>query len=315
MLSIAVLAVTACDLTSSNNTGSNPGQKNTAVVSPPSSINSENQNNNSFGGVPPLEIRQGGSLGSLGLNLETLFVQNLNTDDRITRLENAIVAVQGDLRTLAPSMQRMAIIEKDLEALVGQLESLLQEESAMPAIASTTVETDEIAPPGPIENKAPLNLTSNMEPSAETPIPKAAPDLSLAVVAQPAAPEIAPAPAPSPDKTTATGLIISDLRLGEHTNKTRLVFDMSGTASFRTDLDNAEKILIVEIDKAAWSESITKKISSPLVQSYTVQNLENNAGTRVILTLKKDARIASESVLAPEPAANNHRLVIDLAYE
>jgi len=307
MLSIAVLAVTACDLTSSNNTGSNPGQKNTAVVSPPPSINSENQNNNTFGGVPPLEIRQGGSLGSLGLNLETLFVENLNTDDRITRLENAIVAVQGDLRTLAPSMQRMAIIEKDLEALVGQLESLLQEESAMSAVSSTTVETAEIAPPEPIENKAPLDLTP---PSAEAPIPDA---VLPAVTDQTATSETTPAP--SPDKTPTSGLVISGLRFGEHTGKTRLVFDMSGTANFRTDLDNAEKILIVEIDKAAWSEGIAKKISSPLVQSYTVQNLENNAGTRVILTLKKDARIASESVLAPEPAANNHRLVIDLAYE
>lgn len=336
--SIAILATSACGQNSSSDIGPNPGQRQSSAVDPrtlaipasqdgrfsvdtPQSVRDAEANARAtgpFSNVKPLEIKQGGSLGSLGLNLKTMFVDDLKDPNaRIDRLESAVIAMQEDMKTLAPSMQRMAVIEQDLEALVGQLEAVLQEESGHQPAATPYVA------PAPASNDGPVSLQS-MEDS--DPMPLSAEDTAAPMATPPAATPApaaaAPTPAPTPAPTAAapaktqspSGLSVLDVRLGEHTGKTRLVFDVTGSATFRADLDNAEKILIVEIEKAAWNAAATKTLSSPMVQSYSTQALDGGNGVRVILVLKKNASISSQSLLKPEGAQPNHRIVIDLTH-
>lgn len=333
--SIAILATSACGQNSSSNVGPNPGQRQSSVVDPrtlaipasqdgrfsvdtPQSVRdaaADTRATGPFSNIKPLEIKQGGSLGSLGLNLKTMFVDDLKDPNaRIDRLESAVIAMQEDMKTLAPSMQRMAVIEQDLEALVGQLEAVLQEEGGQQPAETPHPYPD----PAPASDDGPVSLQS-MEDA--DPMPLSAQDTAAPQKATPAPAAATPAaPAPAPATTAAaktqspSGLSVLDLRLGEHTGKTRLVFDVTGTATFRADLDNAEKILIVEIEKAAWNAAATKTLSSPMVQSYSTQALDGGNGVRVILVLKKGASISSQSLLKPEGAQTNHRIVIDLTH-
>jgi hypothetical protein len=319
--SIAILATSACGQNSSSNVGPNPGQRQSSAVDPrtlalpasqdgrfsvdtPQSMRdaADTRAGGPFSNIKPLEIKQGGSLGSLGLNLKSMLVDDLKDPNaRIDRLESAVIAMQEDMKTLAPSMQRMAVIEQDLEALVGQLEAVLQEESGHQPTATP------YASSAPASNDGPISLQA-MEDA--DPMPLGAEDNTASAPAT-----ATPAPAATPAKTQSpSGLGVLDLRLGEHTGKTRLVFDVNGAVTFRADLDNAEKILIVEIEKAAWNAAAAKTLSSPMVQSYSTQALDGGNGVRVILVLKKNATISSQSLLKPEGAQANHRIVIDLTH-
>jgi hypothetical protein len=329
--SIAILATSACGLNSSDNVGPNPGQKQSSAVDPrtlaipasqdgrfsvdtPQSVRdaaADARATGPFSTIKPLEIKQGGSLGSLGLNLKTMFVDDLRDPNaRIDRLEGAVIAMHEDMKTLAPSMQRMAVIEQDLEALVGQLEAVLQEEGGQPAPSPYNA-----MPPASNDGPVSLQAMQDADPMALSEEDTAAPMETPEPAATAPTPAPAPTPAATPAKTQSpSGLSVLDLRLGEHAGKTRLVFDVTGTTTFRADLDNAEKILIVEIEKAAWNAAATKTLSSPMVQSYSTQALDGGNGVRVILVLKKNATISSQSLLKPEGAQTNHRIVIDLTH-
>lgn len=278
-----------------------------------------------FADIVPLEIKPGGSLGSLGLNLKPLLGDSTqNADTRFNRLEGAVIAMQEDLKTLAPSMQRLAVIEQDLDELVSQLEILLQEESGLPAPVSPVMETpvpqQQSYEPQSLVPETDADLASAVP--TETPQPKPANILSenseeisgtddAAVVKtslEKPAQEQQPAPA---ELQPPASLRATSLRLGEHADKTRIVIDLSGPVTYRHDLDNDEKILVIEMEKAAWSGPASQNVSSPLVQSWSTQAMEGG-GTRLILVLKHDTSVMQASLLKPEGANTQFRLMVDL---
>lgn len=315
--SMLMLGLSACGQNPSPATSSNPlaDPRNLAtsaaadgrfsVDAPPSLRGEENKPKGPFGDVKPIEIRQGGSLGSLGLNLDTYFAGNVgDTNARIDRLEGAVTAMHRDLKILAPSMQRLALIETDLQDLVEQLEAVLQEEGgAAPAPTAYVPPPQALSAPEPSAGEA--EFSQNAEPTPVVPAqqPAAAP------VATPLAP---PAAAPVSAALQAGALQASGLRLGEHPGKTRIVIDMSGTPAYKQDLDNAEKIFVIELPNTAWTGPANKSFSSPLIQSYTAQPMDNSAGTRIVLVLKKTAAVSYQDTLNPASDSPYHRLVIDL---
>ena len=338
LLSLMTLGMGACGFGSSEDAGPNPGQKQSTAADPrtlatPASqdgrfsvdtpslqdVNGNNPRAGPLGDVKPLELKPGGSLGSLGLNTKTFLSDELKDPDaRLDRLENAVSAMHTDMSTLAPAMQRMAMMEKDIEALVSQLETLLQEEGG----------TAQAVPPQPVEAPQPLSpmmdIPAQEDPAAQATAPP--PRVQQNTIPKPPAATPVPDPAPTPATTPTTppastpapiaaqvdGTNVTALRLGEHADKTRMVFDINGPVTFRTDLDNGEKLLVIEIDGAGWSTAATKAMSSPLIQSYSTQALDGGKGTRIIMVLKRDSSIISQSVLKPDGANPNHRLMIDL---
>ena len=89
---------------------------------------------------------------------------------------------------------------------------------------------------------------------------------------------------------------------------TRLVLDLSGAVKYKYDLDNTENLLVIELMGAQWSDKMSETIKgSPLIQSWAVQKMDGDQGSRLIINLHKAAKVSKESALS-----NPHRIMFDL---
>lgn len=279
------------------------------------------------------EPRPGGMLGSLGMNLDTYFAEDIQDPiDRIKRLERALTAIQGDLKTVAPPIQRLVSVETDIQELVTQLQILLENDSqpSSPLPAATSVPKPDTASQASPQVTQLANAAGAAEEVPEqprpekqaTPPPTPPPDTSP-VVANQTAPPVpvpvpeatppppAPEPKAAPPTTTDAGTpSVVDLRIGEHADKTRLVLDLNANASFAADLDNNEHILVIELPDAGWSAAQQQTFDkSPLLKGYTVES--GGKGSMLILQLRKASGILAQQKLEGE-TGKGQRIVIDL---
>jgi hypothetical protein len=102
------------------------------------------------------------------------------------------------------------------------------------------------------------------------------------------------------------------VRLGEQPGgKIRMVLDLTGKADYRFDIDNEEKLLLVELPKTGWSGETGRTLAgNPLIQSYNVQET-GSGGSRMIVTLRKGAKVTYNSLLLPA-GGSGYRVVLDL---
>lgn len=266
-----------------------------SVDSPPSFQDHQAKPSGPFAEVKPLEIRKGGSLGTLGLNLETYFAGNISdTNGRLERLEGAVGAMHKDLKILAPAMQRLALIENDLQDLITQLEAVLQEE------ASPQRQTNQATTP-PVSMAPPTQAT----PIQVSPAPAVTPP---AVTAPPT-----PIQATPPVASSATGSQrVTGLRFGGSGGKTRIVFDADKPVTYTKDLDNGESLLVIEMPDTSWSAAPQGKgPAASVIDSWTAQPT-GSGGSRIVMVLKKPVTIAYEGKVGPESDNPHHRLVLDL---
>ena len=216
-------------------------------------------------GLPALQAK--------GVNVDNLFAQNIdNTDQRFNRLENAVQDLRREFESFKPAIVRLVAVESDIQDLIEQLDVLLKTEPAPAPVAQAPTRLAP-TPQVKVEDKR------KMEPQAAAP---------------------APAPTPSPKVDTSGPARVSSLRVGEHSGKVRLVMDVNKKTDFNVDLDNQENILIIELPDAQWSTSAQKNFGkSPLLNSYSTESINNGAGTRVIMTLKKPTTLMKSQALPP----------------
>ena len=138
-------------------------------------------------------------------------------------------------------------------------------------------------------------------------ISDAAPPVPMAAkVKKPAPIKAAPPPPVQNGKASVYGI-----RVGEHPGKTRIVLDVNAKTSFKPDVDNSEKIMIVELPDASWGTTTAKSFGrSPFITSYKVEKSGN--GSLLIFQLKKGAKISYKDAL-PSHSGSGRRLVIDLS--
>jgi hypothetical protein len=114
-------------------------------------------------------------------------------------------------------------------------------------------------------------------------------------VPPPPAPKAEPAKTPSPKAETASlkaGKVVKDLRIGEQKGSSRLVLDLGEVTKVNYDIDNGEKILLIDIPGFKWEGSQSKNFDkSPLIASYQADNDEK--GAHLIVQLKKAAKVAN----------------------
>ncbi|GEM_PF-1354837 len=104
---------------------------------------------------------------------------------------------------------------------------------------------------------------------------------------------------------------VTNVRVGEHTDKTRLVLDTSDKVSFSYDVDNNEKILVIELPGSGWQGAQDMQIgSSPLIESYHVIP-DDSGGHQVIMQLKQPVQVLWAQALPPG-GPQGHRVVFDL---
>ena len=104
---------------------------------------------------------------------------------------------------------------------------------------------------------------------------------------------------------------VYDLRIGEHPGKTRIVIDTNSKTSFSADIDNNEKIMVIELPNASWDTKMTKTLGkSPYISSYNVES--SGDGHIAIFQLKKNASITYKKDLKGFQG-NSRRIVIDVS--
>lgn len=316
----------------------------------------------------------------MGLNNTALFQTELSdTDERMRRLENAVQELRNDFDAMAPSIVRLISVEKDIQDLIEQLQSVVNEnpapitEEELNAPISPSAPTPEPMPPAdpaafddtapeqetlPEVAPPPANVTMAPTPAAPSapavpaPAPGNPPDAVQALLNAPMADApsalekpadvkplaqadgapvpIAPAPATAENQTPPTTkapvapaapnvLNVTTLRVGEHPGKTRIVLDITGGKGGKiihsVDLDNGEKILVIEIPSAAWSAPATRSFAgAPLIASYKADQ-NASGGTLLIFQLKAPAKIVYQGQMAGADSSHGGRIIIDLAKE
>lgn len=121
-----------------------------------------------------------------------------------------------------------------------------------------------------------------------------------------------PLSAVTPAVNTAQPLSVMNLRTGEHRGKTRLVLDLNKPGQFQYDIDNNEKLLVVQLPGAKWNAKTAGQIRrSPFVSAYSAQSLPGG-GTVLVIQLKKQARVSDAKALKPNPQFG-HRIYLDIA--
>jgi hypothetical protein len=157
-------------------------------------------------------------------------------------------------------------------------------------------------PPAPVPIQPPQNTGwQTAKPVQNMP----APVMTLPASSVPAAKTPASA-------SSGGGTKVERLRLGAQPNgKTRLVLDLTGKAAYHFDIDNEEHILIVELPKAGWNAETRKTVSgNAFISSWETQKIDGG-GTRLIVTLRKGAKIGYDALLPPA-GGSGYRVVLDL---
>lgn len=230
-----------------------------------------------------------------GLNADTLFSQKIkNTNERFDRVENAVVDIRKEFDSYKPSIVRLAAVESDIQNLIKELEVLLQETPT---------------PQPPLD----LNAHNENEPTLDVqqldPVPKQPPELK-----EPPKAVKTVEKKPPPVVKQYKDMVVQNLRAGEHADKIRIVLDTNKKSDFSIDLDNDEKLIIIELPDARWIGAKSKTFkSSKLLDSYIIETLNDGKGTMIVLSLKKSTRIMSEKRIGPDGNNGYHRIYFDLA--
>lgn len=238
-----------------------------------------------------------------GVNVDALFAENIkDTDKRFDRVEDAVVDLRKEFEVYKPAIVRLSAVESDIQGLVKELEVLLQETPA---------------------NQQPIALSQANEPSLQVgqidPQPEPPPEPQVRSENKPPPQVKAPPPnkanaseAPPPAKTYS-GIVAQNLRVGEHADKLRIVLDTNKSTGYRIDLDNDEKLIIIELPDARWvggsSHSYT---GSKLLDSYTVEPINDGKGSMIVIALRKTTSILQENKLTPDSTSAYHRIYFDL---
>ena len=273
-----------------------PGFENSPLVAPPSF----DQRPLQPGQSPPPQTLPNGlpALKPLkGVNVDKLFSENISdTNRRFDRLENAVVDMRREFEAVKPAIVRLVAVEEDIQQMVEQLEAIASQEqyTAAPPPAPVLVE--------PIEPEPDLSSTDLQTPKPAPP-PVAIP--TPAAQTQPTATQ---------QTGNTNGTVVKNLRTGLHSNKVRLVLDMSAKTPYNLDLDSSENILIIELPQAGWNDTRSKTFGAneALLASYNVETMNEGKGTRIIIPLKKSTTILEQAILPPSDNPN-FRLYIDLS--
>ena len=246
----------------------------------------------------------------MGINADTLFSEKIkNEGDRFNRVENAVVDLRKEFETYKPSIVRLAAVETDIQDLIKELEILLQE---------TPAEQNKQAPIDLINSYDNQQQTQHQSPQMQMDLePKSLlaedtpPPPPLKIIEKP--PEESVAPKEKETTPYHNGIIARDLRAGEHWDKVRVVIDTNKYTKFNIDIDNEEKLIIIELPDARWISAKSKEFEdSALLESYSIEPLNDGKGSMIILSLRKTTSIMQEKRLSPTSAAPYHRIYFDL---
>lgn len=221
---------------------------------------------------------------------------------RVLALEKNMIGVQSEVASSRPILRKVDTIERNFRALSLELDRI-DREYAIPPLPEEKEKTEKKAESPP----------RAVEPSSSVVQPNASPAVKRTYVPKPVfRPLPTKAEAPAPVKPSARSLMVRNLRIGEKSGEvTRVVLDTNSPARLNYDLDNNEKILVIELPNAGWAAQKSETLThSPLVASYKADS--DKTGSRLVLQLRKEAAIVSTARLPAEKGSGD-RVYLDIA--
>lgn len=247
---------------------------------------------------------------------------------RIAELEQEIGALRNDMNMMMPALTRLAGLERNASVALNDIQPAAGgvQGGEVPRIHRNYIQATELAAdnpeiemdqpvyaapqtaPVPAPAPVPLTPTARVQPA---PVPVPAPPVAVQPTVQAAAPVAQPAAYTPPAINVAA---VQGVRLGNHeTGKTRMVFDVSKASTFTYDVDNAEKILVIEIPSTVWNAGpVTRNfMENPLVKSLAASP-NGQGGTRIVVQLSAPAKVLWSQAIPPA-GLQGDRIVFDLA--
>ena len=199
-------------------------------------------------------------------------MQNPSTNEKIAILRGEVMRLQAEVDSLKPHMQKVDVIDAQLKQIASELDKIDGKYGL--------VETPKLKPLSDKPAKKPAKKTS----------PKAsAPTLSM--------------------KVTGGNKEVGHVRFGKSGIATRVVLDLGAVAKFSTDLDNEEKLLVIELPDTKYSAK-AQGTGSGIVQSFTGKTSEDGTA-QIVLQLKQAVKISASEKLPPN-GPYGHRIYFDL---
>lgn len=228
--------------------------------------------------APPTDIKP------KGYNPKNIFGKSLRSDgERLDRLERAVQDMRNEFDSIKPSVKRLMAVEGDIQDLIVELRRLSDDPGLAAPAPRPTLAPQPIAPP-PV-----------MAPP-KAPAPVMAPKKSFQKK--------------SPPPVSNGQATVYDVRVGEHPGKTRIVLDVNAKTNYSLDIDNNEKIMVVELPSAGWSAAASRNFGrSPAIASYSVEPAGD--GQMLIFQLKRAANVLYQDDI-PALNGSGRRIVIDL---
>lgn len=267
---------------------------------------------------PPVNIVQTADATWMEPTGEPPFVRQVGGDNldapsgqsRLTVLEAQVSQISAELRRLAAGQDDIRAVLTGMKPAAGLV---VPPPVAAPSVLATPAASASsvAAPPAvTVPPSAAVAQVAVPPPVPLTPAPAVAQQVPSAW-SPPAAAPAATAPV-VPAAAGRSSSVVQALRVGEHPGRTRIVLDVSSNVAFRHDIDNNERILMLELPGAAWSAPLQQQFArSPLVAAYQATP-DGQGGTRLAIQLRKPAKIASTQSLAAEPG-KAPRVVVDIA--
>jgi len=205
-------------------------------------------------------------------------------DDKLAKLEQQVAELQKEVAANRPKIAKIDVMEqrfKDLSLGLDRIDATYNMKPA-PVVAPPVVALPPV-PAKPVEMSAPVKAPEKTAPKAEAPKREAMPG----------------------------GKVVKDLRIGEKAGISRLVLDLGQPVKITYDIDNDEKILVIDIPGFKWDPARSRSFEkSPLIASYQVES--DDKGSHLVVQLKKPSKIASYSSIQAV-SGKMPRAVLDIA--
>ena len=270
------------------------------------------------------------------------------SEDRISKLEKEVDQMSNDLKMMMPALTKLAEAQGDIQKTLGSVEpsagNAMNATAGQQPLPLAQQQTQGSAPqPGTVawyeEQERKKRAASGQQSSIQQ-----QPAMQQAAYQPPPAPpqqtmppqqagyqqpqqayqppqqqyqqqayQQPPMQQPSYQQASYSGgPVVTNVRFGEHPDKTRLVLDTSNKVAFSYNLDNNEHILMISLPQTAWAGMPQMAVAgSPLVASYNVVP-DNQGGQQLMLQLKQPSRVLWAQTLDPT-GPQGYRLVFDLA--
>lgn len=235
--------------------------------------------------------------GMKGVKVDQLFSENISDEGRrIDRLENVVTDLYREMETIKPSIIRLVAIEKDMQDLI----TMMGEQSQVPAQppelsdeASVAADEVEAAQEDVVDNRAPEQSDSNV-PVKEADDVAQADDGAQGPQNQPAidSGNIAENTEEKAAISLADRPALKDIRVGEHSEYTRIVLEVGTDVDFQASFDSNQNVLTIVLSALFSNQMVPDKdIKNDLIKDYSIKTQESDRKTVLAFTLSKSIKI------------------------